>query len=159
MDRSTPADHAYDLERFVHAQTGIYEQALAEVTRGHKQSHWMWFVFPQIAGLGLSDMSRRYAISSPGEARAYLDHPVLGPRLQACFAATLGVTGRSAHDIFGSPDDLKLRSCATLFAAVSDSGSVFQQVLDRYFDGAADDDTQRLTAPADRCSDPRGVAG
>jgi len=144
MDRSTPGNRSYDLERFVTAQAGIYDQALEEVTRGRKHSHWMWFVFPQIAGLGRSEMSRRYAISSPGEARAYLEHPVLGPRLRACFAATLGVTGRSAHQIFGSPDDLKLRSCATLFAAVSEPGSVFQQVLDRFFDGAADDDTRRL---------------
>ena len=144
MVRSTSADQSSDLERFVQAQTGIYEQALAEVTRGHKTSHWMWFVFPQIAGLGLSDMSRRYAIRDPEQARAYLAHPVLGPRLQAGFAAALAVTGRSAHEIFGSPDDLKLRSSATLFAAVSEPGSIFQQVLDKYFDGQPDAETQRL---------------
>ena len=144
MDRSTPGTHSYDLERFVLAQTGIYERALDEVTRGRKQSHWMWFVFPQLAGLGHSEMSRRYAISNPVEARSYLEHPVLGPRLRACFAALLGVTGRSAHEIFGSPDDLKLRSCATLFAAASEPNSIFQQVLDRYFEGQPDADTKRL---------------
>src|SRR3954454_8026862 len=112
MERSTSGNDSYDLERFVRAQADTYQQALDEVTRGRKQSHWMWFVFPQIAGLGLSEMSRRYAIVSPGEARAYLEHPVLGPRLRACYAATLAANGRSAHDIFGAPDDLKLRSSA-----------------------------------------------
>jgi uncharacterized protein (DUF1810 family) len=145
MDRSGPPDASYDLERFVRAQAGTHEQALAELTRGRKQSHWMWFVFPQIAGLGMSDMSRRYAIADLGEARAYLAHSVLGPRLRACFEATLGVDGRTAHEIFGSPDDMKLRSSATLFAAVSEAGSIFQQVLDKYFDGRPDAATQRLT--------------
>jgi len=144
MDPSNPVSQTYDLDPFVHAQTGIYEQALAELTRGRKQSHWMWFVFPQIAGLGLSEMSRRYAIVNSGEARAYLEHPLLGPRLRACVDATLAVEGRTAHEIFGSPDDLKLRSSATLFAAVSEAGSIFQQVLDKYFDGQPDVGTRRL---------------
>jgi uncharacterized protein (DUF1810 family) len=144
MEHSTSTSESYDLERFVRAQADTYAQALDEVTRGRKQSHWMWFVFPQIAGLGLSEMSRRYAIAGAAEARAYLAHPVLGPRLRACYTAALAVQGRSAHDIFGSPDDLKLRSSATLFAAVSEPGSIFQQVLDKYFDGHADVETQRL---------------
>jgi uncharacterized protein (DUF1810 family) len=150
MSRLTPPDASYDLERFVRAQAGTYEQALSELTRGRKQSHWMWFVFPQIAGLGISDMSRRYAIVDPGEARAYLAHAVLGPRLQACFEATLGVNGRTAHEIFGSPDDMKLRSSATLFAAASEAGSIFQQVLDKYFGGRPDMETQRLMETAGR---------
>jgi uncharacterized protein (DUF1810 family) len=147
---AAPPKPSYDLERFVHAQAGTYERALAELTVGRKQSHWMWFVFPQIAGLGLSDMSRRYAIVDLSEARAYLAHSVLGPRLQACCEATLGVDGRTAHEIFGSPDDMKLRSSATLFAAVSDAGSIFQRVLDKYFGGRPDADTQRLLEPAGR---------
>ena len=144
MDASTTGHRTDHLERFVQAQTGIYEQALAELTRGRKQSHWMWFVFPQIAGLGFSAMSQRYAIADAEEARAYLAHPVLGPRLRACCDATLAVDGRTAHDIFGSPDDLKLRSSATLFAAVSEPGSIFQRVLDKYFDGRPDGETRRL---------------
>ena len=158
MDSSTPAGQSHDLERFVRAQAGIYEQALGELTRGRKQSHWMWFVFPQIAGLGFSDMSRRYALANAAEARAYLEHPVLGPRLLACFAAALAVDGRTAHEIFGSPDDLKLRSCATLFAAVSEPGSIFQQVLDKYFGGRPDVETQRLFREADGASGPGGGA-
>jgi uncharacterized protein (DUF1810 family) len=144
MQGSVPVNASYDLERFIRAQAGIYEQALAELTRGRKQSHWMWFVFPQIAGLGHSEMSRRYAIVDVDEARAYLAHALLGPRLRACCAAALGVEGRTAHEIFGSPDDMKFRSSATLFAAVSDPDSIFQQVLDRYFDGRPDPETQRL---------------
>ena len=144
MDPSTPHADPHDLGRFLTAQTGVYEQALAELTRGRKQSHWMWFVFPQIAGLGSSEMSRRYAIAGASEARAYLAHPVLGSRLRACFQATLSVEGRTAHQIFGSPDDLKLRSSATLFAAVSERDSIFQKVLDQYFAGQPDVQTLRL---------------
>jgi uncharacterized protein (DUF1810 family) len=150
MEGSTPASASYDLERFVRAQAGIYEQALAELTQGRKQSHWMWFVFPQFAGLGHSDMSRRYAIVDVDEARAYLAHALLGPRLRACFAAALGVDGRTAHEIFGSPDELKFRSSATLFAAVSGPDSIFQQVLDTYFEGRPDPATQRLIARTGR---------
>ena len=134
----------YDLARFVQAQQTNYADALAEITRGRKTSHWMWYVFPQLQGLGYSAMAQRYAISDLDEARAYLAHPVLGPRLVACAEAALGVPGRSAHEIFGSPDDLKLHSSATLFAHVSTTGSVFEQLLDRYFDGAPDAATVRL---------------
>ena len=133
----------HDLSRFVDAQAGDYEQALAEIRHGRKRSHWMWYIFPQIEGLGFSSMSRRYSIKSLEEARAYLDHPVLGPRLAECAEAALGVEGRSAHDIFGSPDDLKLMSCATLFASVTPADSVFARLLDRFFEGNPDGKTLR----------------
>src|SRR4051794_16808187 len=112
------ADDPHDLGRFVSAQADDYGQALAEVRAGRKRSHWMWYIFPQVEGLGSSPMSRRYSIRSLDEARAYLDHPVLGRRLIECAEAALGVEGRSASEIFGSPDDMKLRSSATLFASV-----------------------------------------
>lgn len=134
----------HDLDRFVQAQRDTYKQALAEVKMGAKQSHWIWYIFPQFAGLGMSSTSRRYAIKSLAEAEAYLCHPVLGHRLMECSEAALGVEGRSAHDIFGSPDDMKLRSCATLFACVAPAGSVFHQLLDKYFEGKPDDNTLRL---------------
>jgi|SRR5689334_5911681 len=132
----------YDLDRFVRAQAPDYARALSELRAGHKQSHWMWYVFPQIEGLGGSTMSRRYSIKSADEARAYLDHPLLVARLRECFAAVLSLEGRSAHEIFGSPDDLKLRSSATLFAAVSGE-AVFNDVLEKYFDGKPDEETLR----------------
>jgi uncharacterized protein (DUF1810 family) len=128
----------------VRAQERTYGTALAEVRGGRKRSHWMWYVFPQIAGLGFSETSQRYAIRSIAEARAYLAHPLLGPRLIECFEAALGVEGRTAHEIFGSPDDLKFRSCATLFACVTPPGSVFQRVLDQYFGGEGDPRTLEL---------------
>jgi len=128
----------------VRAQERTYQTALAEVRSGRKRSHWMWYVFPQIAGLGFSEMSRRYGIRNAAEARAYLAHPLLGPRLIECFEAALSVDGRTAHAIFGSPDDLKFRSCATLFACVAPPGSVFQRVLDKYFDGEGDPRTLEL---------------
>ena len=127
-----------DLERFVRAQQRTYAGALAEIRSGRKRSHWMWYVFPQIAGLGFSETSRRYAIRSTAEARAYLEHPLLGPRLVECFEAASSVEGRAAHEIFGSPDDRKLRSCATLFAQVSPPGSVFERLLEKYFVGKPD---------------------
>ncbi len=132
------ADDPYDLDRFVRAQEGDYDRALAEITAGRKRSHWMWYVFPQFRGLGRSGTAERYAIRSVAEAEAYLRHPVLGPRLVACAEAALGVAGRSAYDVFGSPDDLKLRSSMTLFAHVSPAGSVFERVLDRYYAGQPD---------------------
>lgn len=138
------AGDPYDLDRFVRAQESDYARALAEVTSGRKRSHWMWYIFPQFRGLGRSAMAERYAIQHVAEAAAYLQHPVLGPRLVACAEAALGVEGRSAHDIFGSPDDLKLRSSMTLFAHVSPGGSVFQRVLDRYFEGQPDPATIAL---------------
>jgi uncharacterized protein (DUF1810 family) len=124
-----------DLERFVTAQQGVHETAVAELRAGRKRTHWMWFVFPQIAGLGSSPTAQQYAISSLDEARAYLAHPVLGPRLREAAEAVLGVEGRTASAIFGYPDDLKLRSSMTLFARAAGEPSVFQQVLDRYYDG------------------------
>jgi uncharacterized protein (DUF1810 family) len=133
-----------DLERFVRAQQRTYATALAEIRDGRKRSHWMWYVFPQVAGLGSSEMSRRYALRNAAEARAYLGHPVLGPRLVECFTAALGVEGRTAQQIFGSPDDLKLRSCATLFARVTPPGSVFERVLDKYFEGQPDPRTREF---------------
>ena len=133
----------YDLDRFVRAQATDYDRALSELHDGEKRSHWMWYIFPQIEGLGHSPMSHRYSIKSAAEARAYLDHPVLGPRLRECAKVVHNIVGRSALEIFGSPDDLKLRSCATLFARVSDDG-VFEQVLQKYFNGQYDEETLRL---------------
>lgn len=140
----TPAADPHDLARFLAAQTPVYDSALAEIRSGRKRSHWMWYVFPQYAGLGFSATSRRYAIRSRAEAGMYLRHPVLGPRLVECCEAALALEGLSAADVFGSPDDLKLRSCATLFASVSPPGSVFEQVLVRFFDGKPDEATLRL---------------
>jgi uncharacterized protein (DUF1810 family) len=134
----------FDLDRFVRAQESDYEHAFEEIAGGRKRSHWMWYIFPQCAGLGLSSTSQRYSIGSLDEARAYLAHPILGPRLLECAEATLNVKGRSAHDIFGSPDDMKLRSSATLFALVSPDDSVFHQVLEKYFDGKRDQRTLDL---------------
>jgi uncharacterized protein (DUF1810 family) len=148
----TAAD-PYDLARFVDAQERDYERALSEIRAGRKRSHWMWYVFPQIDGLGSSSTSRRYAIKSVDEAKAYLAHPVLGPRLVECMDALLDLAGREAHEIFGSPDDMKLRSCASLFASVSPDRSVFHRVLDKYFGGVLDERTVRLlTTPGIRSS-------
>ena len=138
----------YDLTRFVRAQEQSYQQALSELERGRKQSHWMWYVFPQFDGLGTSPMSMRYSIKSSAEARAYLEHPVLGPRLVECAEAMLAVDGKSARAILGSPDDMKLKSCATLFAQVSPSGSVFERLLDKFYDGERDAATLRLLSAA-----------
>jgi uncharacterized protein (DUF1810 family) len=145
-DAITPgtAGDPHNLDRFVQAQADVYESALAEVRRGRKQSHWMWYIFPQFDGLGFSATTRRYSIKSIDEARAYLSHPILGPRLVECFEAVLAVHGRTAHEIFGSPDDMKLQSCATLFACVAPAGSVFEQVLDRYYRGDRDGRTLQL---------------
>ncbi len=129
----------YRLERFVEAQSdGVHAQALDELLAGRKTSHWMWFVFPQVAGLGSSPTSRLYAIGSLAEARAYLDHPVLGPRLVECARAVVSHPDRTARQIMGSPDDAKLRSSMTLFALATDSEPVFQRVLDTFFAGARD---------------------
>lgn len=132
------------LDRFIEAQEPVYEQALEEIRAGRKRSHWMWFIFPQIDGLGVSAMARRYAVRGEAEAKAYLEHPVLGARLGECMRSVLAIKGRSAYEIFGSPDEMKLRSCATLFAAVSQPGSVFEAVLDQYFNGQPDDQTINL---------------
>ena len=144
MRKEAPTKDPYGLARFVEAQRDTYDQALAELRSGRKRTHWMWWVFPQVAGLGVSATSQRYAIKSASEAAAYLAHPVLGPRLIESVESILAITGRRAHDIFGSPDDMKLRSCATLFAQVAEPGSVFERVLDQYFAGEPDDQTLRL---------------
>ena len=133
----------FDLERFVQAQAADYDQALSELRDGEKRSHWMWYIFPQIEGLGHSSMSRRYSIKSAAEAGAYLAHRILGSRLRECAAVVNGIAGRSAHEIFGSPDDMKLRSSMTLFARVS-GDNVFEQVLGKYFNGQHDSETLRL---------------
>ncbi|MEO7456989.1 MAG: DUF1810 domain-containing protein [Gemmatimonadaceae bacterium] len=133
------------LARFVEAQSADYARALDEMRSGRKRTHWMWYVFPQLAALGRSDMARRYGIANADEARAYMQHPVLGARLNEVSRAVLAVDGRSALEIMGSPDDVKLRSCATLFAEVS-GDPVFRQLLDKYFDGRPDATTLRLLA-------------
>ena len=135
---------AFNLARFVRAQERDYERALAEIRSGRKRSHWMWYIFPQFDGLGFSSTSKRYAIKSVAEAEAYLRHPILGARLVESCEAAVGVAGLSALEVFGSPDEMKLRSCATLFACVSPAGSVFERILDRYFGGEPDDQTLRL---------------
>ena len=135
---------SFNLARFVQAQHGDYERALAEIRAGQKRSHWMWYVFPQFEGLASSPTSRHYAIKSAEEAAAFLAHPVLGARLLECAAAVLEIQGRSALQVFGSPDDMKLRSCATLFASVSSDGSVFHRVIDHFFQGQHDERTIEL---------------
>jgi uncharacterized protein (DUF1810 family) len=142
---TAPTD-PFDLERFVQAQDagGTYDRALAELHRGHKSSHWMWFVFPQIAGLGSSPMAQRYAIGSLDEARAYLDHPVLGPRLVDCCHAALATDMVRAVAIFGSIDAIKLRSSMTLFARADPDEPVIGQVLDRFYAGRPDPATDEL---------------
>lgn len=134
----------HDLSRFEQAQSNQYQMALSEIRGGHKRSHWMWFVFPQFDGLGFSTTSRWYAIKSVAEAEAYVQHPVLGPRLVECCQAAIDANGLSAIEIFGSPDDMKLRSCATLFAHVSAPGSVFEILLDTFFVGEPDQATLLL---------------
>ncbi len=134
----------FGLDRFVSAQEDVYDSALAEIRAGRKRTHWMWFVFPQLRGLGSSPISRQFAIRSAAEARAYLAHPILGPRLLECCHALLELKSTSATEIFGSPDDLKLRSCATLFAYVSEPGSVFERVLERFYGGVPDEKTVTL---------------
>jgi uncharacterized protein (DUF1810 family) len=138
-------DDPYDLQRFVAAQDagGTYGRALAELRNGRKDSHWMWFVFPQAAGLGYSQASRTYAISSLAEAGAYLAHPVLGPRLTECAAILAGLPDRTAEEIFGGLDALKLRSSMTLFMRAAPGEPVFRQVLDRYFGGETDPATEQ----------------
>ena len=139
----------YDLERFVRAQNErqAYASAVTELRAGRKSGHWMWFVFPQIAGLGMSAMSRRYAISSLQEARRYLEHPILGERLRECARVLTELDGKTAQEIFGSVDAMKLRSSMTLFARADPEGPLFRDVLDRYFGGLADEATDaRLTS-------------
>src|SRR5262245_23366157 len=146
----------HDLGRFLQAQEDDYEGALLEIRSGRKRTHWMWYIFPQLDGLALSSTSKHYSIKSLEEARAYLDHPVLGPRLLECAEAAVRVEGRSAAAIFGSPDDLKLRSCATLFACVSPPGSVFDRLLEKYYGGGRDDKTLRLLGISPGAGTPDG---
>lgn len=136
----------FDLQRFLVAQESSYETAVRELRAGAKRSHWMWYIFPQVAGLGSSSMAERYAIGSRREAEAYLAHPVLGARLGQCAEALLSLAGKTAEQVMGYPDHLKLNSSMTLFAAVSAPGSPFQQVLDRYFAGTADPRTTAFLA-------------
>jgi uncharacterized protein (DUF1810 family) len=131
----------YDLQRFVDAQRDVYATALAELRAGRKRTHWMWFIFPQIAGLGHSEMARRYAIRSGDEAAAYLAHPVLGPRLRESASAVAMHEDLSVDDIFGSPDNMKFHSSMTLFADVAPDEAIFQACLDRFFDGIPDSAT------------------
>ena len=140
------AGEPFDLDRFVAAQDagGSYERAVAELRQGLKATHWMWFVFPQIAGLGHSPTARLYAISSVAEARAYLAHPVLGPRLAECARIVAGLSGRTAQQIFGGIDAIKLRSSMTLFLLADPQQAAFRQVLDQYYGGVADEATEQL---------------
>src|SRR5215212_9684749 len=144
MNDVPPFDDPFDLVRFVRAQASDYDRATSEIRNGQKETHWMWYVFPQFEGLAFSSRSKHYAIKSVAEAEAYLRHPTLGPRLRESAEATLALEGRTASEIFGSPDDMKLQSSATLFAAVSPAGSVFERVLDKYFGGARDRRTIEL---------------
>ena len=134
----------HNLRRFIEAQEGVYEQALAEIRAGRKRSHWMWFIFPQIAGLGFSPTSQHFAIRDRAEAEAYLAHPILGSRLTECCEALLALKTNSASDVFGHPDDLKLKSSTTLFALMSREESVFHRVLQRFFRGETDPRTVQL---------------
>jgi uncharacterized protein (DUF1810 family) len=128
----------FNLQRFIDAQAPVYAQVLAELGAGSKRSHWMWFIFPQIAGLGRSETARYFAIGSREEAAAYLAHPTLGPRLCECCRLTTLVEGRSAREIFGTPDDMKFRSSLTLFAAVAPDDAIFTEALQKFFSGEAD---------------------
>jgi uncharacterized protein (DUF1810 family) len=140
----TGSSDPYLLGRFLPAQEDDYQAALSEITSGRKRSHWMWYIFPQIDGLAFSSTSKHFSIKSLDEARAYLDHPILGPRLRECAEAVVRLEGKTAREVFGSPDDLKLRSCATLFACVSPPGSVFERLLARYYQGRRDEKTLQL---------------
>ena len=138
----------YNLERFVKAQSGCIEQAAEELQQGQKRSHWMWFIFPQLQGLGSSAMANRYGIGSRQEAQAYLTHRILGLRLRYCTSLVLHIKDRTAQQIFGNPDDLKFRSCMTLFASVDSEGSPFCKALEKYFKGEPDPLTiERLKRP------------
>lgn len=137
-------DDPFHLSRFTNAQEGHYQKVLAELRSGQKRTHWMWFIFPQISGLGHSSMANLYAIKSEEEARQYLAHPVLGPRLLKCMETVFAIEGRTVSQIFGYPDDVKLRSCLTLFGYVADPQSIFTKVLDKYFNGEKDGATLSL---------------
>jgi uncharacterized protein (DUF1810 family) len=147
-DHAHPASPmTFDLDRFVDAQDHAYDGVLQELRRGRKTGHWIWFIFPQIAGLGHSAMSQRFSIASLDEARAYLAHPILGTRLHECVAAILAIDGRIADEIFGPLDAMKLRSSMTLFQRAAPDDPAFAQVIERFFDGSADAATDALLAP------------
>jgi len=150
MTASTDAADPFDLARFTRAQAGVFDSAVAELRSGAKRSHWMWFVFPQIMGLGTSATAVRFAIKNRAEARQYLEHPVLGTRLRRCAELLLAIEGRTASEIFGYPDDLKLKSSMTLFASVAETDSVFVRILEKYFHGERDSRTlHMLEKPAE----------
>ena len=136
----------FDPDRFVQAQDAVYERVRRELREGRKRGHWMWFVFPQLSGLGFSAMAQRYAIATLGEAAAYLEHPILGPRLIECSELVNQVEGRTINEIFGSPDDLKFHSSMTLFASIPDAPPVFDAALAKYFGGAPDRMTAKMLA-------------
>ncbi len=136
----------YNLHRFLDAQGRVYDTVLAELRAGRKSSHWIWFIFPQITGLGHSSMAQEFAITSLDEAKAYLQHPVLGPRLRACTQLVLDVNGRSAEEIFGHPNYLKFRSCMTLFLTAAPDNTLFSEALLTYFDGKPDQKTFDILA-------------
>lgn len=140
-----PQDDPFDLQRFVKAQDPVFATVLEELRAGHKRSHWMWFIFPQLRDLGRSATAQFYGIASMDEVRAYLAHPILGPRLAQATEAALSVQGRTLHEIFGSPDDLKFRSSMTLFAqAAAEDGDLYRKALDRYCGGQPDEATLKL---------------
>ena len=137
-------DDPHNLNRFIQAQEADYLQVLSEIAGGRKRTHWMWYIFPQIDGLAFSSTAKHFSIKNVEEAKAYLEHSVLGPRLLECAEAVVGVEERSATEIFGFPDDLKLRSSATLFASVLPPGSVFDRLIAKYYEGVRDDKTLHL---------------
>jgi uncharacterized protein (DUF1810 family) len=150
-DDPSKCDDPFDLQRFLDAQRGVYDRALAEIQRGRKRSHWMWYIFPQIQGLGRSATAQRYAIQSPEEAQQYLAHPVLGARLRECVWALLALEGSSASEIFGYPDVLKLRSSLTLFAQVDEQEeAIFVATLDKYYQGQHDERTLEILAQLEK---------
>lgn len=156
MSESASGPTSFDLQRFLSAQEGVYERACAEIAAGRKQSHWMWFVFPQMLGLGTSPMAHRYGIVSMAEATAYVEHPVLGPRLLRIAELLLGIEGRTATEIMGFPDDLKLRSSMTLFARATVDKHLFVAILDRYFGGEEDAATLQLIGARSQPNDSGG---
>jgi uncharacterized protein (DUF1810 family) len=145
-----------DLTRFITAQDPVYADVLSELRSGQKQSHWMWFIFPQVDGLGHSPTAIRYAIKDANEARRYLKHPILGKRLLECAEILRMIQGRSAAQIFGYPDDLKFRSSLTLFASINDEGSIFHDLIERYFSGPSDDKTVEILRRTDHSSPAPG---
>lgn len=147
MPAAPRPDDPFDLQRFIDAQAPVYAQVRAELAAGRKASHWMWFIFPQLRGLGRSGMARHYGISGQAEAQAYWRHPLLGARLRECVALLLAVNGKTALQIMGPPDDLKLRSCLSLFELAAPDEPNFRQALDKYFAGDRDPQTLALLAP------------